>query len=323
MGNFDCLDCGVDTSAIGEYYMLKDSVWLQVNPAGEGQLCIACVERRLDRPLSSEDFLDAPANFLPDVSDRMKDRLQGKEPSPFVQSLLKKLDRLMPDMPKSDALVALQPLAKERQAKMDTLDPKKAARRAYSQAAQISGMIAMLRSYDSYNAPEEDRHDGGKYAIGRLIALADQVVADDVLPKMREAAFALVRYADLLEVAALAIGDNPDWWKEDIDPDHWEGIEASIERAFAGDDQVAAARVSPTDFGIVSGLGVPYTFGRMVDGMIDPDNSVSIPATLAEALRGLGVAWLDLDADPKTVELSVSFTKATATLFDKDGNVVE
>ena len=206
---------------------------------------------------------------------------------------------------------------------MDTLDPKKAARRAYSQAAQISGMIAMLRSYDSYNAPEEDRHDGGKYAIGRLIALADQVVADDVLPKMREAVFALVRYADLLEVAALAIGDNPDWWKEDIDPDHWEGIEASIERAFAGDDQVAAARVSPTDFGIVSGLGVPYTFGRMVDGMIDPDNSVSIPATLAEALRGLGVAWLDLDADPKTVELSVSFTKATATLFDKDGNVVE
>lgn len=139
---------------------------------------------------------------------------------------------------RGDALVALQPLAKERQAKMNVLDPKKAAQRAYSQAAQISGMIAMLGNYDSYNAPEEDRHAGGKYAIGRLIALADSALADDVLPKLREAAAALVRYGDLLEVAALAIGDNPDWWKEDVDPDHWEGIEASIERAFAAGEPV-------------------------------------------------------------------------------------
>lgn len=241
MGNFDCLDCGVDTSVIGEYYMLKDAIWLQANPAGEGQLCIACVERRLGRQLSPEDFLDAPINFRATVSDRVTDRLQGKTPSPFVLSLVKKLDRLMPELPstsRGDDLVALSPLEKERDTAMSMLDPKNAAAVAYRDARQIRGMIAELKSlYDGYYAPEEDRVAGGKYAIGRLMSLASTDLADDVLPKLREAAVALVRYADLLEVAALAIGDNLSWWEEDakgeIDPEHWKGIEASIDNAFA------------------------------------------------------------------------------------------
>ena len=121
---------------------------------------------------------------------------------------------------------------------MSMLDPKTAAAVAYRDARQIDGMIAELKSlYDAYYAPEEDRLTGGKYAIGRLIGLASSDLADDVLPKLREASVALVRYGDLLEVAALAIGDNPSWWEEDakveIDPEHWKGIEACIDNAFA------------------------------------------------------------------------------------------
>ena len=139
---------------------------------------------------------------------------------------------------------------------MNTLDPKKAAAVAYHQARQIEGMIAELNAYDAYNAPEEDMIAGGKYAIGRLVALADHALADDVLPALREAAVALVKYGDLLEVAALAIGDNPDWWKEDakgeIDPAHWEGVKASIDRAFeTAADRFQAAQENPAGFGIL------------------------------------------------------------------------
>ncbi len=39
--NFNCLDCGVDTGAIREYYMLHNTVWKKINPQGEGMLCVA------------------------------------------------------------------------------------------------------------------------------------------------------------------------------------------------------------------------------------------------------------------------------------------
>jgi hypothetical protein len=57
-----CLDCGANTIAIGEYYMLHDRVWLEANPGGWGMLCIGCVEERLDRRLVFADFMDVPVN---------------------------------------------------------------------------------------------------------------------------------------------------------------------------------------------------------------------------------------------------------------------
>jgi hypothetical protein len=59
----NCLGCGVDTAEIGEYYMVRDEVWLRVNPGRAGMLCIGCVEKRLGRPLNPLDFTDAPINF--------------------------------------------------------------------------------------------------------------------------------------------------------------------------------------------------------------------------------------------------------------------
>lgn len=166
---------------------------------------------------------------------------------------------------------------------MDALDPKKAAVIAYSQAAQIRGMVAQLRGlYDSYNAPEEDRVTGGKYAIGRLICLADAALADDVLPALQAAAVALVKYADLLEVAALAIGDNPSWWKE------------------TAADLLAAAKENPAGFGILASEG-RFGLGRMEDDLLDPDNLVAISSEEADDLRGLGVYFHNFDGEPKPV----------------------
>lgn len=74
---FDCADCGVDTSAIDEYYMVIDAVWLQTGLTKTcGMLCIGCLETRLGRRLVPADFLDAPINqgFFT-LSERIHDRM--------------------------------------------------------------------------------------------------------------------------------------------------------------------------------------------------------------------------------------------------------
>jgi hypothetical protein len=76
-----CLDCGVDTDAIDEYYMVHDEVWLQAAPDGKGQLCIGCLEERLGRTLTAADFTIAEVNSpgLGARSARLRDRLSRGE----------------------------------------------------------------------------------------------------------------------------------------------------------------------------------------------------------------------------------------------------
>jgi len=72
-----CLDCGVDTAELGEYYMVCHRVWYYLSRSDEGMLCIGCLENRLGRCLTKKDFIKAPVNRL-DVfhkSDRLIDRL--------------------------------------------------------------------------------------------------------------------------------------------------------------------------------------------------------------------------------------------------------
>lgn len=52
---FICIDCKVNTSKIGEHYFIKDSIWLSVAPK-KGMLCIGCLEKRLKRKLTKNDF---------------------------------------------------------------------------------------------------------------------------------------------------------------------------------------------------------------------------------------------------------------------------
>lgn len=48
---------------IDEPYMLKDWVWKQVNKKYKGFLCLSCVENKLVRYLTLNDFKEVPINF--------------------------------------------------------------------------------------------------------------------------------------------------------------------------------------------------------------------------------------------------------------------
>ena len=74
---FDCMDCGVDTKEIHEYYSVVDDVWLAANPDDFGMLCISCLENRLGRALTANDFTDYPINRIFQKSDRLKAAMEG------------------------------------------------------------------------------------------------------------------------------------------------------------------------------------------------------------------------------------------------------
>lgn len=73
--NFLCLDCKMDTKS--EYYVIKISLWKIVNPNIKGMLCIGCLEQRLGRVLTKDDFTQAALNSsnIDRKSERLKDRL--------------------------------------------------------------------------------------------------------------------------------------------------------------------------------------------------------------------------------------------------------
>jgi hypothetical protein len=74
---WDCNDCGVNVSEIGEYYMLLEPVWFEANNRYEGMLCIGCVEKRLGRELTKADFWPCPLNEVKPShqSERLVNRL--------------------------------------------------------------------------------------------------------------------------------------------------------------------------------------------------------------------------------------------------------
>lgn len=59
--------------------MVHDEVWLEANPKGRGMLCIGCLELRLGRLLTKDDFTDAPVNSMWATwgSTRLKIRLRN------------------------------------------------------------------------------------------------------------------------------------------------------------------------------------------------------------------------------------------------------
>ena len=76
---FDCVDCGIDTK--NEYYMVYDKVWVL---SGLGfynnkMLCLNCLEKRIGRPLTKNDFPDMPINWIDSVKKSKKfiDILRG------------------------------------------------------------------------------------------------------------------------------------------------------------------------------------------------------------------------------------------------------
>jgi hypothetical protein len=70
----NCKDCGMDTTPITgkrscrhkgrwEYYMVHGALWRKAKMHSDGGfLCIGCLERRLGRMLTVNDFTTAPVN---------------------------------------------------------------------------------------------------------------------------------------------------------------------------------------------------------------------------------------------------------------------
>lgn len=58
-----CLDCGIHTTDIGEYFMVQNTLWRKVCPAPRAMMCIGCLEKRLGRELlrALRDPADQPA----------------------------------------------------------------------------------------------------------------------------------------------------------------------------------------------------------------------------------------------------------------------
>ena len=54
--------CGLCNLEVDDYYMVKDGVWLSVMPTKKGYLHLACLEEKLSRKLTLEDFTDARVN---------------------------------------------------------------------------------------------------------------------------------------------------------------------------------------------------------------------------------------------------------------------
>ena len=88
---FICLDCGCDTYN-WEYYSVHKELWrLAFKKELEkgidrtcGMLCIGCLEKRIGKKLTKEDFRDCPLNRGEDwhtKSSRLQDRL-GLEVKP-------------------------------------------------------------------------------------------------------------------------------------------------------------------------------------------------------------------------------------------------
>lgn len=71
---FVCVDCQANTLHIEEYYMVTNDLWKQAG-MGKGMLCIGCLEVRIGRELTPEDFPSIPVNrgFFP-KSERLSSR---------------------------------------------------------------------------------------------------------------------------------------------------------------------------------------------------------------------------------------------------------
>lgn len=63
---WDCKDCSKST--FDDYYMVKDEIWAEAGmPAiaprhDTGMLHRACLEKRIGRPLTLDDYTDYPVN---------------------------------------------------------------------------------------------------------------------------------------------------------------------------------------------------------------------------------------------------------------------
>jgi len=77
LSEFNCVQCGVNTLKIFEYYALKDDVWALAQTE-KGMLCITCFESITKITLNGNHFIDYPintGNFI--RSDLLQNRINS------------------------------------------------------------------------------------------------------------------------------------------------------------------------------------------------------------------------------------------------------
>jgi hypothetical protein len=63
--SFNCVDCGLNTIAIHEYYVVNDDLWFSSGmETDSGMLCLICLEHRIGRKLNHNDFMKLPLNDI-------------------------------------------------------------------------------------------------------------------------------------------------------------------------------------------------------------------------------------------------------------------
>jgi len=75
---WDCVDCDTNTSY--EHYFVKNEIWHGLAKMTEvGMLCVGCIELRIGRKLSPEDFTDAHINNpkTHPMTERLRSRILG------------------------------------------------------------------------------------------------------------------------------------------------------------------------------------------------------------------------------------------------------
>jgi hypothetical protein len=97
----ECLDCGVDTHAVDEWYMVRDDVWVAANPSQSGILCIGCLEDRLGRRLTRSDFTPCLGNKDWPKSARLASRMLSQNARLHAQR--PQVQRAPPDRPPHEA----------------------------------------------------------------------------------------------------------------------------------------------------------------------------------------------------------------------------
>jgi hypothetical protein len=65
----NCLDCGVNVVAVGDYYMVNKDVWERLGLSWLDNLCIPCLEQRLGHELVGSEEI-APNQHRCDNPDR-------------------------------------------------------------------------------------------------------------------------------------------------------------------------------------------------------------------------------------------------------------
>ena len=58
----ECIDCGLLLASVFDYYMVHNAVWSEAGLHQQDECCLGCLERRLGRPLTIEDFPPVPVN---------------------------------------------------------------------------------------------------------------------------------------------------------------------------------------------------------------------------------------------------------------------